>query len=241
MNVSPWTAAPLSEASKNRHFRAVMNLSAERVIYGRQAIVVSWVIGGVGIAAFAAAIFLVVMLMPLKETRFVFEEVDKSTGIIGQPVSLLDAPKLFGAAVETQYLRRYVEAREGFIPELDQQNDHLTKIMSMPDEQARYADGRNAANSPVKLGKDGHVQIENFRFHPLAVAKDGVTRSYLVQFQRAVWHGASKDATQSWSATIDFAWHPWLPMTPDDRSLNPGGMQVIAYSAKSDSPDSRRQ
>jgi type IV secretory pathway component VirB8 len=30
-------------------------------------------------------------------------------------------------------------------------------------------------------------------------------------------------------------------MRPDDRSDNPGGFQVLGYSASSDSPDQRRQ
>jgi type IV secretory pathway component VirB8 len=68
-----------------------------------------------------------------------------------------------------------------------------------------------------------------------------ITRSYLVQYDRTVWHGATKDATKPWSATVDFQWHPGLPMRPDDRTDNPGGFQVIAYSAKSDTPDERRQ
>ena len=48
---SPWTAKPLTDASKNAKFRAVMDLSAERVILGRSAIVIGWVLGGVGVTA----------------------------------------------------------------------------------------------------------------------------------------------------------------------------------------------
>lgn len=240
--ISPWTAKPLIDAAKNAKFRAVMDLSAERVILGRSAIVTGWVIGGVGVACFAASIFGWVTLLPLKTSEVKFYLVDKSTGIIGEPVGLQDAPKLFGAAVERQYLKRYIEAREGWVPEMDERDDRVTKLMSTPDEQARYATGRNAPLSPVKaLGKDGHVSVENLRFHPLALARDGETRRYLVQFDRTVWRGANKDPMQPWSATVDFQWHPELPMRPDDRSDNPGGFQVLGYSASSDSPDQRRQ
>lgn len=153
---------------------------------------------------------------------------------------LQDAPKLFGASVERQYLKRYIEAREGWVPEMDQRDDSITKLMSTPDEQARYAAGRNAPLSPAKaLGKDGHVSIENFGFHLLELAKDGETRRYLVQFDRTVWRGGNKDPMQSWSGTVDFQWHLELPMRPDDRSDNPGGFQVLGYSASSDSPDQR--
>ena len=219
-----------------------MDLSAERVILGRSAIVTGWVIGVVGVACFAASIFGWVTLLPLKTSEVKFYLVDKSTGIIGEPVGLQDAPKLFGAAVERQYLKRYIEAREGWVPEMDERDDRVTKLMSTPDEQARYAAGRNAPLSPVNaLGKDGHVSVENLRFHPLALARDGETRRYLVQFDRTVWRGANKDPMQPWSATVDFQWHPELPMRPDDRSDNPGGFQVLGYSASSDSPDQRRQ
>ena len=239
--ISPWTAKPLSEAAKNAKFRSVMDLAAERVILGRSAIVTGWVIGGAGMACFAASIFGWVTLLPLKTTEVKFFLVDKSTGIIAEPVGLLDAPRLFGATVEQQYLKRYIEAREGWVPEMDERNDHVTKLMSTPDEQARYAAGRNAPSSPEKaLDKDGHVSLGNFRFHPLAIGKDK-TRRYLVQFGRTVWHGANPDPTQPWSATVDFQWHPELPMRPDDRSDNPGGFQVLGYSASSDSPDQRRQ
>ena len=191
--ISPWTAKPLSEAAKNAKFRAVMDLAAERVILGRSAIVTGWVIGGVGVACFAALIFGWVTLLPLKTSEVKFFLVDKSTGIIGEPVGLQDAPRIFGAAVERQYLKRYIEAREGWLPEMDERSDHVTKLMSIPDEQARYAAGRDMPMSPVKaLGKDGHVSVDNFRFHPLAIGKDRETRRYLVQFDRTVWRGATR-------------------------------------------------
>ena len=91
--ISPWTAKPLSDAAKNAKFRAVMDLAAERVILGRSAIVTGWAIGGVGVACFAASIFGWVTLLPLKTTEVKFFLVDKSTGIIAEPVGLRDAPK----------------------------------------------------------------------------------------------------------------------------------------------------
>src|ERR1035441_3837946 len=98
--INPWTAVPLTEASKNAKFRAVMDLSAERVILGRSAIVTGWVIGGVGVTCMAASIFGWVTVLPLKTTEVKFYLVDKSTGIIGEPVGIQDAPRIFGAAVE---------------------------------------------------------------------------------------------------------------------------------------------
>jgi type IV secretory pathway component VirB8 len=239
--ILPWRAKPLAEAAKSAKFRAVMNLSAERVILGRSAILAGWTIGGIGVACFAASIFGWVTLLPLKTSEVKFYLVDKSTGIIGVPVGLQDAPKLFNAAVEEQALKQYVEAREAWVPEMDERNDRITKLMSTPDEQARYAASRKSPLSPVNaLGKDGNVGLDNFRFHSLTATKDG-THRYLVQFQRTVWRGGTLDGSAPWSATVDFQWHPELPMLPADRADNPGGFQVLNYSASSDAPDQRRQ
>jgi type IV secretory pathway VirB9-like protein len=67
------------------------------------------------VACFAASIFGWVTLLPLKTSEVKFFLVDKSTGIIAEPVGLQDAPRIFGAAVEQQYLKRYIEAREGWV------------------------------------------------------------------------------------------------------------------------------
>lgn len=239
--LGPWAAKPLTSAAREAKFREVMNLSAERVILGRSAILMSWVVGGTGVVCMLASAITVATLFPLKQTEVKFYQVDQSTGIISAPVSIQDAPKIFSDAQDRQYLRRYIEAREGWVFEMDQRNAHLENVMSTPEEQARIAEKRAAANSPGKLlGKDGHIQIENFRFHQLAGGR-AHTRSYLVQFDATVWRGTQKDSTKPYSATVDFQWLPTLPMTPDDRSDNAGGFQVLAYSANPDTPDARRQ
>jgi type IV secretion system protein VirB8 len=241
IRLTPWSSKALSAAAKERKFREVMDLSGERVLLGRSAIIAGWVIGGTGIVSLLASAVTVASLFPLKQTEVRFFLVDQSTGIISAPVSIADAPKIFSEAQDRQYLRRYIEAREGWVYEMDQRNTHLANVMSVPAEQARIADKRVAETSPAKLlGKDGHIQVENFRFHQLAGGR-ARSRSYLVQFDVTVWRGTQKESTKPYSATIDYEWHPELPMTPDDRSDNAGGFQVLAYSANPDTPDARRQ
>ena len=61
-------------------------------------------------------------------------------------------------------LRRYIEARQGYVFEMQQRDDHVVKIMSTPEEQARIEDKRNAPTSPGKtLGKDGHILKHEFQ------------------------------------------------------------------------------
>lgn len=239
-DMAPWRARALSKASKEAKYRAVLDLNAERVLIGRQNMIGAYAIGAVGILCIIGSAGLVVSVLPLKKTVPIFYAVDRSTGIIDQPVGVIDAPDTFTEAVDQMYLRRYVEAYEGWLLQTDQRSDHLIKIMSTPDQQARYMARRAAPDHPSKLlGKDGVVQVEpHFRFHrhPGGSAH---TRSYDVFFEITSWRGNQKVATKSYTATVDFQWHPELDMAPDDRSLNPGGMQVIAYAAQPDIPEGK--
>lgn len=240
--INPWTAKPLTEAAKSQKFRQVMNLTAERAIMGRSAIVTGWTVGGTGLACFAVSMLGWIMILPLKTVEEKIWVADQTTGIISRPVSLDDAPKIFGAATERHYLQQFIEAHEAWLFEMDERNDHVVKIMSTPGEQSRYAEWRKSQTSPMKaIGKTGHVVLENYRWHPQAVGKDGETRRYIVQYERTVWHGEAKDPPEPWTITIDFQFKPNLPMLPSDRDINPGGFQEINYTATSDVPDTKRQ
>lgn len=233
--LAPWRAKPLSDAAKSAHFRRVMDLRAESVLLGRSAIIAGWVVGGIGAAAFFASMVGWLTVLPLKTTEVRFFSVDQSTGIIGVPVSLEDAPKLFSEATDHQYLKRYIQACEQWVPEMDRQNDRVCKLMSTPEQQARYMASREKPSSPAKaIGRAGHAELDNFRYHQQAVDKITGTRRYWVQYDRAVWKGQTKDQAAPWSATIDFSWHPELPMIPRDRDENPGGFQASTLTATPD-------
>lgn len=240
--INPWSAQPLTEASKDAKLRAVLNLAAERVIYGRQAIVVSWTVFGLGLAFFVISIAGWVMVLPLKTIQNNMWVADSSTGIISRPLRLEDAPTHFGPAMEQHALHQYLLARERWIPETDREDDHLAKVMSSAEEQARINASRQKPDHPaVALGGAGHVEIENVRYFPQFMDKDSQTRRYLVRYQRTTWRGNNKESTEPWTASIDFSWHPEREMMAADRDLNPGGFVAIAYTSNSDLPDTKRR
>lgn len=230
--LSPWVAKPLSDATKDAYFRRRMDVAAESVLLGRSAIIAGWTVGIIGAACLAASIYGWVTFLPLKTVETRFYMVDRSTGIISQPVSLQDAPRIFSVATERFYLKRYLIAREGFDPNTDRANAHQTDLMSTPDEQVRYQTWRQAYLVPLGA-QHAHISIDNLRFHAEPAQRVGARR-YLVQFDRTVWHDMTRDPTQTWSALIDFSWRPDLPMRPIDRDDNPGGLQIFSYSASND-------
>lgn len=240
--ISPWTAQPLTTAAKDAKLRQALSLHAERVIYGQQAILVSWIVFGLGVAMILTSIGGWVMVLPLKTIQNEIWVADKTTGIIAKPISVEDAPKHFGQAIEEHYVRQYLLARTRWTPETDQEDDHLAKIMSSADEQARINYERQNPNSDViAIGNAGHVQIENDHYFPQFVDKDSDTRRYMIRFTRTVWRGNNKESSEPWTANVDFQFHPERKMNPADRRDNTPGFVAITFSAKSDRPDPRRQ
>lgn len=237
---TPWLAKPLAHAAKEEHFRKTLNYHAESVLMGRSALVAGWSVGGVGVALILVSMWGWITFLPLARTTDRIWIADQTTGIIAQPLSLEDAPKSMPAASDRYYIRQYIELCAGWVPELDRRNAYRCKLMSRPDQQERYNAWRKTPDSPMNaIGTSGHVEQDNFRYH--VEPRSGQTLSYRVQYDQSSWKGTQKESTAGWTATIDFQWHPELPMTDADRQLNPGGFQAIAFTPNPDTPSPRRK
>ena len=227
--LTPWAAQPLSEATKKTTHQAALNLTAESVLLGRHAIFVGWIVGGAGLALFAASIALWAYLLPLKTSVHDFDLIDRTTGIISKPLSVEDAPRFFPQATDEHYLWQYLKACRSWIPEDDRENDHICKIMSSPQQQAKYQEWRNLPSSPMNAIKnEGHVDIDNLHFYPRA--DDRNTHNYLITYDLTRWRGDQILNKQTWTADIAFQWHPELPMRAADREYNAGGMVVVDFN-----------
>ncbi len=236
---SPWLARPLDEAAKSAKFRTTLDQHADRVIYGHSALKAGWIIGATGVAMLGLSVFGWVTILRIPPAPPLYNVVDRTTGYIGPATRVDGAPALFGEANDHFYLQRYIIARESWVPEDDQSNDYLVKIMSCHDEQARYAAWRKLPTSPMTaIGKTGHVRPHNFTWHELPMGSRD-TKRYLVHFDLTTYV-AGTILTKGWSTTADFQWHPELPMRPYDRDQNAGGFQVCAYDAEPDSTEQKK-
>lgn len=241
--MNPWVARPLTVASRDAKFRETMSVNAERAIMGRSAIVAGWLLFGAGASCLGVSAVGWMMVLPLKTIETRYYAVNPGTGTIEETTSSVkDAPKLFGSAVEAHTLYLYLKSCEGYVPELDRENDHACKVMSAPDQQARQNARRKDPQSPLMaLGRDGHVDLDNLRYHPGVTDAATGTHRYTVQYDRTVWHGPKADPKQPWTATVEFQWHPEMLMNETDRAINPAGFQAVTLSPKSDLPDPVRR
>lgn len=234
-----WRAVPVPPEARQHYFDEVASYSSELARTARRARNAGWIVGAIGTAAGVAGIVSAATLFPLKRTEVQFFEVDKSTGYIGSSLAATDAPRLFSEQTAYHALRDYVDAREGYVPETDDLMFHKAAVMSSPDEQQRYAAMRKAPLSPPNvLGRTGYARVDDFHISPIGSGK-AHTFVYLVRFDRVVVRGGQAQPTEHWSATIEFQWHPELPMSAQDRLVNPGGFQAIAYQAQPDTDPSR--
>jgi len=238
--MNAWRSRPVTPEEKQSHFEGVRSYAQELRAMGASQRRAGWMVGLAGAGIGVVGILCAATAFPLKRTEVRFIQVDSSTGYVGPSLAATDAPKLFNEQTALHYLRQYVEAREGYVPQTDDLNFHRVAIMSSPDEQIRYAASRKEPLAPVSvLGKSGSVRVENFHFSKVGSGKDN-TLVYLARYDRTIDRGGTPDKKQPWSAMVQFQWHPELTMSSADRQINPAGFWVIAYQAQPDA-EQRKQ
>jgi type IV secretory pathway component VirB8 len=229
-----WHSEPIPPESREALFRQTKSFHALQETMKRRWWAAGWIVGGLGMTiATISTITLMVTLQRWHPTPF-FIAVDTSTGWVGEAVGAMDAPKLFSNRIAAQYLRTYVEAREGYLPDRDRAQWETVRAMSSGDEFERYEAWRKSDLAPVKqLGTTG--KVDTFNFVPSSPSRgNNGTLSYIVRFQRREVKGQSIGPAKQWRAVIDFQWHPEMTMSTPDSQINPAGMQVISYKSEQD-------
>ena len=98
--------------------RATLSQHGEAVLRDNLALKAGWIIGGIGVISFGAAVFLLVTLLPrlthVEPPQFLL--VDTTSGWMGPAMAAANAPGLFKDPHDHEYLGRYLDACEGWVP-----------------------------------------------------------------------------------------------------------------------------
>lgn len=234
---TPWGSQALSDDGREAFYKAALGRweSGERDThrFGRLGLMVGaagMLVAVLAVGA-AAAVYLKTPVPP--PPGYIF--VDKTAGVVEQPVAAKDAAPLFPETVRDRALRDFIVACESYVPETWARLDfHACMIMATPAEQKRRADdiGRNGTRyPPTVFGPNGWAMPNAF----LAFAKLGEvgvdpnqTYRYQVRYERTeVING--RETHPRYTADIMLQFHPELRITPSDRLLNPTGLQVVAF------------
>jgi type IV secretion system protein VirB8 len=223
-------ARPLTDGEQQTAYEDALSFYGAKHRMNRLFNRLGWWVGGIGMVSAAASAVGWCILLPLKSTQVQFVEVDHTTGIIAYGAGPADAPALFGQREAEHYLMQYVEAREGYVPEVDERKWNIVLEMSSDDVATEYNAWRKSDLSPVKmLGTVGHVTVSDFTFTPHGKGKTE-TYEYTVRYKRQEVRGNDIGPKKPWSVTVDFQWHPKASMTVQEGHDNPGGMVVVAYT-----------
>jgi type IV secretory pathway component VirB8 len=231
MDIEPAHTQQLHPDDREFQYRETLDFAQAERRLRRRVGMAGWIVGGVGATIGLVSVCSLIVILPLKTTEVRFVEVDTSTGWVGEAAGATDAPKMFSEQVAAHFLRAYVDAREGYVPETDQVRWDAVRAMSSTDEFEGYKAWRKTDVAPVKqFNLSGHVDVFNFNVGKPIKGKND-TFSYVVRFDRREIKGQAVGPIKHWTATVDFQWHPEIVMGAQDRLINPAGMQVISYKS----------
>jgi VirB8 protein len=240
----PWTSAPLTDESRDAFYEAVLSRQKSlledaaqvRKLGGRYG-ASGMIVGAVGVLA-ALVVYVKTPVPP--PPGYIL--VDKTEGIISQPVSAVQAPAIFPTVVRERALRDFITACENYVPETFLKLDwHSCMIMAVPEEQKLIAAeiGQHGSRDPQALftgpGKPQAVVDKFTEMKKLGEAgvPPNQTYHYQVRYER-VEYTNGKESRPHYTAQIYFQFHPELKATPNDRLTNPYGLQVVSFSTTPD-------
>jgi type IV secretion system protein VirB8 len=235
--LTSWQASAMPAAEREAHFAAVRSYEANLSRIGRAYRRSGTLFGMMGLVVGLSGMIAAASLFPLKQTTIRFIEVDRSTGYVGEPVSVIDAPRLFGETVMQHAMRDLVEACEGYNFATMDLTFHRCAIMLAPQVQVQYLDRvgpKNPLAPRVADGKAGWVRVEPVMSFQAMQASQGGTFGYVVRWLRSESPSGSTAKTSHWSTTIYFQFHPEYLTNPQDRSMNPTGFTAVSYSSDQD-------
>lgn len=192
-----------------------------------------WVGGvgvGVGLLGIAAACAVAFAWEPPAPD---YVMVDRQTRELFRPVKAIDAPTVFSEDTARAALRDLVEYCEEYRWETAKRSSDRCALFLAPGEQERFAERFRGPEGPVRrLGYAGTATAESLSFTPQGQGR-GRTEVWWVRYNRV--EVANRTTTcRPWFVSVQFRWRPELRMSPEDRSINLGGLQATHYTSEPD-------
>lgn len=193
----------------------------------------AWAVAGIAGGLAIAAVGAVAMLAPLKTVEPFVVRVNETTGAVDVMTGLSGQENVtYDEAVTKYFLGQYVRSREGYLPAAAEENFRFVSLLSVPEEQQRWAAffrGSNPESPQVVYGQGAvaEVTVRNVSFINDKVAN--------VRFTRTV-RTPTQTTSASAIATVSFRYTK-APMDESDRLLNPLGFQVVTYRADPEVPE----
>ena len=231
-----WVSGAMTPEAANKHIETAAARADEVERTGHSFRRAGWWTGAAGVAVGLLGMGTAAWVLGSAEPSRPFFALVTPGGEVTPVVGAADAPRLFSEDTAKQYLARLIEVCDGYVPQMAAQNFKRCTLMLTSEQQARYAAVMAAANpaSPQRrYGTTGHARPENIKFTHLP--STGRVQSWHVSYDKVETRGVvGALSTIKQSGTVHFEWRPELRMSPEDRTWNTAGMQVIAMTVTAD-------
>lgn len=217
-------------------FHDVIAAHREADVYNRERSRAGWWVGGIGAGIGVLGIVAATAMAIHYEPKRIYTEIDDASGLIRDSFAATDAPSHFNNQVINHYLSEYVGLRERWVWQMDPETDHRVKLMSSPDEQARYQADRAKDAPAERYGMNGYARVTHFTAFTLRARGKDRTLEYDVQFIKSelLASDSGQIKTSHMTARVVFQMHPEITMSDQDRLDNEAGLYVISYNSSAD-------
>jgi type IV secretion system protein VirB8 len=226
-------AIPIPAEAADSFFRQQESLHAEHLRATRRSRNAAWWVAGAASAIAVLEGVTMACLGPIHTVEWRLVRVDSATGVVDEVNQLREAPKTVNEANARFFLAEYVRHREGYAAPEAEFNFHAVSLMSVREEQVRYAQdvkGSNPLSPQVVYGKAGFIRI---RVESVSVLGPKLGQ---VRFSREEQKEGGTSKVSGWVATIGFDWRPDALISNADRTINPLGFLVNDYHVDAATP-----
>jgi type IV secretory pathway component VirB8 len=237
-----WQSEPLTDESAAAFFKASADRWSEADKAARNGrrdrTRFATCMGAMGVLGMAAALTVYIKTPVPKPPEWVV--LHDQSGVVDRPIAAADAPRLFNEATRQRVLREFITRCTSYVSETWARFDfHACMIMATPEQQKRFdKDIGPGARSypPVVFGANGWARASKFPAFDLQETtgtEPNQLYHYQVRYERTEVV-AGKETRPRYTAHVYFSFHPDLPMSDADRSLNLEGFQATSFSTTAD-------
>jgi type IV secretory pathway component VirB8 len=237
-----WQSEPLTDESAAAFFKASVDRwkAADKAARNgkRDRTLFAACMGAMGVLGMAAGLAVYIKTPVPKPPDWIV--VNPVTGVAERPIAAADAPRLFNEAVRQRALREFITRCTSYVSDTWARFDfHACMIMATPEQQKRFdkdigPGGRSYP--PTVFGANGWARASKFTAFDLQETtgtEPNQLYHYEVRYERTEVV-AGKETRPRYTAHVYFSFHPDLPMTDADRSLNLEGFQATSFSTTAD-------
>lgn len=188
----------------------------------------------ISLAGIITSVLAVIQVTSSKTIEPFVIEIEEKTGITNVIRPLLTDKMDKETALQNYFIVKYLNARETYdFGSYNYNYSTVVRLLSSSDVYGRFRQfiSSDSPDSPLKLGAEGKKEIKVISISPLETTNDKsnpTQRIYTYQVRFLSTEIGGMNRRKNLIATINFSYFD-LKLTPEERSVNPLGFQVIGY------------